>query len=71
MARIRLFQELPDPTPDVDNFREGVLRDLAACVELRVADAESEIVNVLVWDNVVEGWRDWRVDEELEKLFAR
>ena len=71
MAQIRLFQELPDPVPDVDNFGERVLRDLAACVELRVADAESEIVNVLVWDNVVEGWRDWRVGEKLEKLFAR
>ena len=71
MARIRLFQELPDPAPDVDNLGERVLRNLAACVELRVADAESEIVNVLVWDGVVEGWRDWRVGEELEKLFAR
>ena len=62
---------MPDPAPDVDNLGERVLRNFAACVELRVADAESEIVNVLVWDNVVEGWRDWRVGEELEKLFAR
>jgi hypothetical protein len=68
MPRIRLFQVLSDPDPDVGDLRERVSGDLLASVELGETDAEAEIVDILIGNDVVDSGRDWRLGEQFQQF---
>jgi hypothetical protein len=70
VARICLFELLTNPCLDVDDVGKMVDRRLLARVERREADAEAEVVDVLLNDGVVGGCGYRWVDEQLEEGFA-
>ena len=70
VAPVRFLELLADPALDVNNVGEVVDGRPLACSERREADAEAEIVDVLLDDDVVSCNRDRRVDQELEEGFA-
>lgn len=71
VARVRLPEVLADPLLDVADFREGVHGRLLARVELREADAEARVVDVLsVGNHVVARVCDGRVEQLFEQRLA-
>jgi hypothetical protein len=67
---IGLLQVLTDPRLDVRDLGERVPRRLARGVELGEADAEADVVDVVVDDGVVGAVGYGRVDEEFEEGLA-
>lgn len=58
---------LTNPPLDIRNLLERILRGLAARVELGEADAERQVVDILLGHDVVGGGSRGRVDEQLEQ----
>jgi hypothetical protein len=70
MPLIRIPQILPHPRLDVGNLRKRVARRFLARIELGEADAEAELVDVNVRDDVVCGGRDGGVDHECDEALG-
>lgn len=70
MSAIRILQVLPNPGFDISDLWEGVPGRLLACVKLSEADAEADLVNIGIWNQIIGCGRYRRVDEELEQALC-
>jgi hypothetical protein len=71
VAAVSVLEVLADPLPDIGNLGEGVARCLLACVELSEANAEPNLVDVRIGNDVVGSRRDRWVHQELNQALGR
>jgi hypothetical protein len=67
VAVVGILEVLSNPSLNIRNLWEWVARWLLACVKLRETDAETDLVNISVGDDVVPGNRNRRVDQKLDQ----
>ena len=70
MPAVSVFEILPNPSLDIGDLWERVARRLLARVELGESDAETELIDICVGDDVVGSSGDRRVDQELDQALG-
>lgn len=67
MATVRILQILPNPLLDIGDLWEGITRCFLTRVELSETNAEADLINIRVGNQVISRRGDGWVDKKLKQ----